>query len=121
MPTTNTTTNVTTSKLLLQMVQQTGHGIHLSHSWETENIPVCSNSNERIGEIGNRQTLSKLYISEEIELAVCHKIYKSAIDPENYTQDKTEHIQNSGNTRMYNSPEMSLYSPVKLSCSENNL
>ncbi len=121
MPTTNTTTNITTSKLLSQMVQQTGHGIHLSHSRGTENIPVCSNSNEGMGEIGDRQTLSKLYISEEIEPAVCRKIYKSAIDPENYTQDKTEQIQNSGNTRMYNSLEMSPYSPVELSCSENNL
>ncbi len=86
-----------------------------------ERLRISSNSNEGMREIGDRQTLSKLYISEEIELAVCHKIYESTIDPESYTQDKTEQIYNSSNARMYNPSEMSPYSSVELSCSENNL
>ena len=66
------------------MAQQTGHGIHLSHSQGIENIPACSNSDEGIGEIGDRPNLSKSYISEEIEPTVCRKIYESTIDSENY-------------------------------------
>ena len=102
------------------MAQQTGHGIHLSHSRGIENIPACSNSDEGIGEIGDRSNLSKSYTSEEIEPTVCCKIYESTIDSENYVQDKNEQIHNNGNTRMYNSLEMSSYSPIELSCSKNN-
>ncbi len=72
------------------MVQQTDYWKHLSHSRGIENIPVCSNSNEEMGEIGDRQTLSRSYISEEIELAVYCKIYESTTDSRNYVQDKNK-------------------------------
>ncbi len=74
-----------------------------------------------MGEIGDRQTLSRSYISEEIELAVYCKVYESTTDSRNYVQDKNKQIHNNGNIRMYNSLEMSLYSPIEPSGSENNL